>query len=108
MTDFATTCPGTGARCCCTSWSTAVVSRADRRDPPGTYFGDYYDWLFPSGQPLQLQEMAFCLKRSYEQLLRGLVEAIAGCHTLVAGQGHPAAMSYERVNAARARSSSSR
>ena len=78
------------------------------RDLPGTYFGDYYDWLFPSGQPLQLQEMAFCLKRSYEQLLRGLVEAIAGCHTLVAGQGHPAVTSYERVNAARARSSSSR
>lgn len=65
----------------------------------GSYFDRYYDFLFPAGQPLRLQELAFCLKRSYEQLLRGLVEVIAGCHSLVAGSGHPAAKSYGRAHA---------
>lgn len=75
---------------------------------PGSYFDREYDHLFPPGQPLRLEEMAFCLRRSDEQLLRGLIEAIAGCHTLIAGSGHPAVKSYERVNADRIRSEAAR
>jgi len=47
------------------------------RDLPGSYLDCYCDLLSPPGRPLLLHELVFCLKRSYKQVLRGLVEVIA-------------------------------
>jgi hypothetical protein len=72
--------------------------RRDGRALHAGWLEEYYAWAVPGDEPLQLDELGFCLKRSLEQVLRGLVEVIAACHELVAGSGHPAVKSYARVN----------